>query len=282
MGTLFSLSKSSTSIALDISEIALLLFGVLLTVGLIGEYAKSERWKRHVRTFEMFVIIGVAGELLADGGIFLFSSHLQTIADQEIAELTKEAGDARDSAHGAALDAAGAKGSAERANAAAGRAKERADAVAKVAANLARQLRKQDLRGHLFDNTKLRAKFKTTIAPFKGQQFDIRFCPLHDSEIAFLSLKLFDIMSAAGWNLRAHSRGLGCSTGVIIVLDPRSPDSTKTAASALQKALFEIGLATSPEANLIHFSAGRPANPGEELLEPSTIDTVLIEVEGHP
>jgi len=26
----------------------------------------------------MFVIIGVAGELWADGGIFLFSSHLQT------------------------------------------------------------------------------------------------------------------------------------------------------------------------------------------------------------
>ncbi len=51
MGTLFSLSKSATSIALDISEIALLLFGILLVVGLIGEYAKSERWKRYARTF---------------------------------------------------------------------------------------------------------------------------------------------------------------------------------------------------------------------------------------
>jgi hypothetical protein len=39
----------------------------------------------------MFVIIGVAGELLADGGIFLFSSHLQTIADLEIGDLTKKA-----------------------------------------------------------------------------------------------------------------------------------------------------------------------------------------------
>ena len=87
MGTLFSLSKSATSAALDISEIALLLFGVLLVVGLVGEYAKSERWKRHVRIFEMFVIIGVAGELLADGGIFLFSRHLQTLANVEIASL---------------------------------------------------------------------------------------------------------------------------------------------------------------------------------------------------
>src|SRR5437870_4108268 len=86
MGTLFSLSKSATATALGISEIALLLFGILLVIGLIGEYAKSEQWKKHVRVFEMFVIIGVAGELLADGGIFLFSSHLQTIADMEIGE----------------------------------------------------------------------------------------------------------------------------------------------------------------------------------------------------
>ena len=46
----------------------------------------------------MFVIIGVAGELWADGGIFLFSSHLQTIADLEIAALTREAGEANDRA----------------------------------------------------------------------------------------------------------------------------------------------------------------------------------------
>jgi hypothetical protein len=99
MGALLSPSKLATSVALDVSEIALFLFGVLLVAGLIGEYAKSERWKKHVRTFEMFVIIGVAGELLADGGIFLFSNHLQTTADLEIADLTKKAGDAiRDAA----------------------------------------------------------------------------------------------------------------------------------------------------------------------------------------
>jgi hypothetical protein len=95
MGTLFSLSKSATSIALDISEVALLLFGILLVAGLIGEYAKSERWKKHVRVFEMLVIVGVAGELLADGGIFLFSSHLQTIADTEIAGLNNGAAQLR-------------------------------------------------------------------------------------------------------------------------------------------------------------------------------------------
>lgn len=94
MGTLFSLSKSATSIALNISEFALLLFGLLLVVGLIIEY-KTEHGGRWMKIGEMLVIIGVAGELLGDGGIFLFSSHLQTIADLEIASLNKEAEDAK-------------------------------------------------------------------------------------------------------------------------------------------------------------------------------------------
>jgi hypothetical protein len=91
MGTFFSLSKSATSAGLNISEIALLLFGLLLTLGLIGEYSGAVRWKEYVKVFEMFVIIGVAGELLADGGIFLCSSHLQTISDLEVASLNVRA-----------------------------------------------------------------------------------------------------------------------------------------------------------------------------------------------
>ena len=129
MGTLFSLSKSATSIALDTSEIVLLLFGILLTVGLIGEYAKSDRWKRHVKTFEMLVIIGVAGELLADGGIFLFSSHLQTIADQEIGDLAIVAHNAKVSADGAADSAARAEASAKTADVDAGKALDKSNAA---------------------------------------------------------------------------------------------------------------------------------------------------------
>src|ERR1700733_1231390 len=97
MGTLF-LSKSAASAALDVSEIALLFFGVLLVVGLIGEYAESQRWKKSLKTFEMLVILGVAGELLADGGIFVFSAHLQTIADSEIAALSGAANATRERA----------------------------------------------------------------------------------------------------------------------------------------------------------------------------------------
>jgi hypothetical protein len=140
MGTFLSLSKSTTSISLDISEIALLVFGVLLVVGLVGEYAESEKWKRYVKTFEMFVILGVAGELFADGGIFLFSSHLQTIAEQEIAEVTRRAGDAKDSAIKAADAATFAKAAADAAGIEAGKAQEqasRAEATVGRANNLA-------------------------------------------------------------------------------------------------------------------------------------------------
>lgn len=50
----------------------------------------------------MLVIIGVAGELFADGGIFLFSRHLQTIADltQEAEKSAEGAAKAADSRQG--------------------------------------------------------------------------------------------------------------------------------------------------------------------------------------
>jgi len=103
MGYFFSLSKFATTSWLDWSEIILLVSGLVLVVGIIGEYAKSDRWKRHHRVFEVLVIIGVCGELLADGGVFLFSSHLQTISDAELAAVTKKAGEAGERASAADL-----------------------------------------------------------------------------------------------------------------------------------------------------------------------------------
>ncbi|MGA8222527.1 MAG: hypothetical protein WB780_12805 [Candidatus Acidiferrales bacterium] len=88
------------------SEIALLLFGVMLVIGLVGEYAESEKWKKREKIFKLLVIIGVAGELFADGGVFLFSAHLQTISDAEVATLNKEAGEARRDAADAQLHTA--------------------------------------------------------------------------------------------------------------------------------------------------------------------------------
>jgi hypothetical protein len=140
MYTLFSLSKSGTLTALNLSESLLLLFGLLLVVGLIGEYAESDRWKKYVKVFEMCVIIGVAGELFADGGIFLFSSRLQTIADLEIAALSIEAGNAKESAEGAAAASSRAESSSKEANAEAGRAKDSAEAAVKASEEAKRNL----------------------------------------------------------------------------------------------------------------------------------------------
>jgi hypothetical protein len=86
-----SLSKGATTLLLGLSEVALLMFGLLLVVGLLGEYSESDRWKKRLKTFELLVILGVAGELFADGGVFVFSAHLQTLSDIEVARLNASA-----------------------------------------------------------------------------------------------------------------------------------------------------------------------------------------------
>src|SRR5262245_45545559 len=97
MEYLFSLSKSATSLALDCSELLLLISGVVLVVGLVGEYRipETSEWCKRCAAV---VIIGVLGELIADGAIFVLSSHLQAINDIEVAELNNEAGEARKTA----------------------------------------------------------------------------------------------------------------------------------------------------------------------------------------
>lgn len=93
-----SMSKGTATSALHLSELFVLLFGLLLVVGLIGELAKSDKWKAHLRLFEILVIVGVAGELIGDGGIFAFSERLQTISDAEVARLNKESAQLREKA----------------------------------------------------------------------------------------------------------------------------------------------------------------------------------------
>jgi hypothetical protein len=109
MGTL-SLSRAATICGLHLSEAGLLLFGLIVVVGLIGEI-KLPSWHLRLKLFELLVIIGVAGELICDGGVFVFSEHLQTISDIEVAHLNIEAANARKEAaealeHAAQLTAA--------------------------------------------------------------------------------------------------------------------------------------------------------------------------------
>ncbi len=102
MGYFFSsLTKSATSTALDTSEWGLLIFGLVLTVGALGEYKMLPAFALKPvprKFFELMVAAGIAGELIADGGVFLFSRHLQIISDGEYAAVNKEAGDAKERA----------------------------------------------------------------------------------------------------------------------------------------------------------------------------------------
>jgi hypothetical protein len=85
MGYLFSLSRSATSGWLNASEIFLLLSGIVLVIGLFGE--QLPWWHPRLRIFEILVIVGCGGELLADGGVALFSWQLERISNEEIARL---------------------------------------------------------------------------------------------------------------------------------------------------------------------------------------------------
>lgn len=110
---LFSLSKSRTEFWLDASEWALLAFGIVLSVGLIAELLDKSRTFREFlkrpKWPEFLVVIGVAGEIFSDGGIFLFGRHLQTISDDEVKTATAHASFANKLAGEARKDAEAAR-----------------------------------------------------------------------------------------------------------------------------------------------------------------------------
>lgn len=97
MGYLLSLSKPATTSWLDGSEIALLVGGLVLLIGLLGEHFASAGgvW---LKRFTVLVTIGCGIEFLADGGVFLFSTHLQSISDAEVIAAENDAKHADESA----------------------------------------------------------------------------------------------------------------------------------------------------------------------------------------
>ena len=121
------LDKSGADVFLITSELLLLLFAALVAVGVLGETFNSAYWQPWHRTFAIVVFIGVAGEMIADAGVFISSARLQEIQGAELTQATKVATIAR----GQAIDAN------ELATAAIGRAaaleKEAADARERAA-----------------------------------------------------------------------------------------------------------------------------------------------------
>ena len=97
--SLFSWTESATSTALDISELVLLVSGLFLLFGAAGEYLFDHdrlplcmKWPK--LTFEIIVALSLGGELIADGGVAVFSHVLQKMEGADIDALGMKAGKA--------------------------------------------------------------------------------------------------------------------------------------------------------------------------------------------
>ena len=91
------LSKGATSQWLGVSEWSLLLFALLVVAGLVEEH-RHPWWHPRTELFALMVVIGCAGELLSDGGVFFFSRHLEALSNIEIEGLRLRTADAMDRA----------------------------------------------------------------------------------------------------------------------------------------------------------------------------------------
>jgi hypothetical protein len=111
-----SLPKSTVETALHVSEIVLLAGGLLLLVGIWGEYRKKEKWEKYLGAFQIMVLAGIGVELLGDAGVFLFSESLQRLEGADIQALDKKARDATDKATDALSKSATAVGRSEAAD----------------------------------------------------------------------------------------------------------------------------------------------------------------------
>lgn len=72
-------------------DVALILTTLVVVLGLIGEYMKGSWWKSKFPLFELMVVLGVAGEMFAEGGAFWYSSRARAADDITIARMATAA-----------------------------------------------------------------------------------------------------------------------------------------------------------------------------------------------
>ncbi len=138
--SLSSLSKSATETAVNIAELIIIVSGLLLAFGAIGEYLEEHhrlpRWMEWPKlVFIVLVVTSLIGEFLGDAGVFVFSRQLQKIEGTEISDLDKKAKGALDKAVTALGNANDAEGKAGDASTAAHQAKDVADKAKSAASN---------------------------------------------------------------------------------------------------------------------------------------------------
>ena len=175
------------------SEIVLLIFGAVLTAGLVGEYLehKSDWWKRKLKVFEMCVIIGVLGELLADGAIFSVTQRLQELSDREVATLNKKADDANALAKGYESQIESAKKDATKA----------VQGAIQNALDLAAQQRKtEELGAKVADRTIPADERKKLVACLAQRPGHVEIKAISDAEAIQYAEQWYQLFSDAKWD----------------------------------------------------------------------------------
>lgn len=277
MGYFLSLSKSGTIRLLDASEWALLLFGIILAIGIVGEI-KLPEWSHLLRRFEYMVLIGVLGELLADGGIFFSSSHLQSILDSENVELRNSTSKANERTAKTEALAKGYESQIADSNARARAAEalvasansESRKAVATVATAAARIAEAQRdaaaARKEAEHERLARAKIEESLAwripskeqkrriterllPFSGQQFDlVTFSS--EGECLNFENELYNVMLSGHWLLDPNRKWqalMNLIVGTVVHISDKAEPRIKKAAEELARSLSAEGFSATVE-----------------------------------
>lgn len=191
------MSKQYVSSLLLGGELLLLITSLLVVIGLIGE-SRSDAWipaperkKRWHKRFVLFVTIGVGGELIADGIVFLSSHRLQAIQEVELTELSSTAANANEKAGEAYERASGLEKQTE---------KLRADAAIALQKQREAERETEKLRVHVSARFLKREDF---LAVFKGAQkgtaeiWYVRESP----ECWYLAWQLRELLRQVGWKV---------------------------------------------------------------------------------
>jgi hypothetical protein len=93
-----------------VSELTLVVFAVILTIGLVGEWPDAESWKKRwlYKAAKAAVVLGVVGELIGDAGIFETSARLTVLQHAAIGQASIDAANANERAGNAIREAANA------------------------------------------------------------------------------------------------------------------------------------------------------------------------------
>ena len=258
-GTLWIVIKDrKSSVGLGISEWALIAFASLVVIGLIGEHKRGMA-PSPIRSIRVARGSWVRGEMVADGGVFLFSRHLQKIADAKLGDATLKAG-------AAILDAAHANERAASANERATSAEQKAEgfraqiAKAESAAAQAR-LDLAKFKAPRVLNAAQQGKVTSNCKKFPKTPYILLVNP--DAETVGFLGTVESIVDFAGWIAKddgtfgfavplpsgRSARMLWGHSGILVLYSPEMAEQFRGPAKALADGLHSGGIAAKAESN---------------------------------